>query len=68
MSAFSSSRSLGDYDHKSTGITIQQELQSLHLWGYLKIIDLCVLGQILFHISAPEDEFPVCKMDGESEL
>lgn len=52
----------------TTGITIQQELRSLHLWPYLKIIDLRVSSQILFHINAPENEFPDCKMAGESRL
>lgn len=30
---------MGGFDHKYTGITIQQELQSLHLWAYLKLIE-----------------------------
>lgn len=36
MSTFSNQRNLGGFDHKYTGFTIQQELQSLHLWAYLK--------------------------------
>lgn len=68
MFTFSNQRSLGDYDNKSTRMTIQQELQSVHLWAYSKIIDLYVLSQIPFHINAPEDEFLDCKMAGESRL
>lgn len=68
MYVFSNQRSLGDYDHKPTDNTVQQELQSLHVWAYLKIIDLHFLSYILFHINAPEDESPDCKMAGESRL
>lgn len=68
MFTVSNQRSLRDYDHKSTGMTILQELQSVHLWAYLKVINLYVLSQIPFHINAPEDEFLDCKMAGESRL
>lgn len=37
MSTFSNQRNLGGFDHKYTGITLQQELQ--HLWAYLKLIE-----------------------------
>lgn len=44
MSTLSNQRNLWGFDHKYTVITILQELQSLHLWVYLKIIELHVLS------------------------